>query len=71
MPIDPAGTTPGLAAPANPETLTVHIRCKRSECDSILAIEVKHPGTAGGRRLYQCAKCKTSWGVTTGGPVDI
>lgn len=71
MPIDPAGTTPGLAGPANPSAPTVHMKCKRPECDSILAIEVKHPGTVGGRRLYQCAKCKTSWGVNTGGAVDI
>lgn len=70
MPIDPAGTSPGLAGSAPPATPTVHMRCKRPECDSIVAIEVKHPGM-GGRRLYQCVKCKTSWGVNTGGPVDI
>jgi hypothetical protein len=71
MPIDPAGTAPGLAASQVPAIPTVHIRCKRPECDSILAIEVKHPGAASGRRLYQCVKCKISWGVTTGGPVDL
>lgn len=71
MPIDPAGTTPGLAGPTNPSAPTVHMKCKRPDCDSILAIEVKHPGTTGGRRLYQCAKCRTSWGVNTGGAVDL
>lgn len=71
MPIDPAGTTPGLAAPLASAPPTVHIRCKRNGCDSINAIEVKHPGSPSGRRLYQCVKCRTSWGVNTGGPVDL
>lgn len=70
-PIDPSGTTPGLAAPTTPESPRVHMKCKRPECDSILATEIRHPGTVGGRRLYQCVKCHTSWGVNTGGPVDL
>lgn len=71
MPVNPSGTTPGLAAPVTPENPTVHMKCKRPECDSIVAIEVKYPGAVAGRRLYQCAKCKASWGVNTGGPVDL
>lgn len=71
MPIDPAGTAPGLSSPASIDAPRVHMKCKRAECDSILAIEVKHPGTVGGHRMYQCVKCKASWGITTGGPVHF
>ena len=71
MPIDHSGTTPGLTAPSTPDVPKIHMKCKRRECDSILAIEVVHPGSPAGRHLYQCVKCKTSWGVNTGGPVDF
>lgn len=71
MPVNPSGTTPGLAR-ATVETLPkVHMKCKRASCDSIVAVEVKQPGMMGGRHLYQCVKCKTSWGVNTGGSVNF
>lgn len=70
MPIDPVGTAPGLVTGVTPEAPKLHLRCKRPECDSILATEVHHPGMSG-RRLYQCVKCRTSWGVNTGGPIDL
>lgn len=70
MPTDPTGTTPGIAA-TKPQEQTLNMRCKRPECDSITVVEVRHPGSVGGRRLYRCVRCHTSWGVLTGGPVDL
>jgi hypothetical protein len=70
MPIDPAGTTPGLK---KTETVPkeMHVRCKNPQCDSILAIELKIAGQEGGRRMYQCCKCKHTWGVVVGGFVEL
>jgi len=69
MPIDPAGVKPGLVqSPDSP--VQHHIKCKREGCDSILAIEIKIPNS-GGRHLYQCVKCHTTWGINTGGGIDL
>jgi hypothetical protein len=70
MAVDPTGTTPGLKeTEETPEE--VHMRCKNPECDSILAVEMKIPGQTGGRRMYQCCKCKRTWGVPVGGSVEL
>jgi hypothetical protein len=71
MAIDPTGTRPGLQenAPKPPEE--IHIRCKSGNCDSILAIELKIAGIIGPRRMYQCVKCKRTWGVPVGGSVEF
>lgn len=71
MPIDPNGTSPGLAGQVVEQPEILNMKCKRPECLSMQALEVKHPGSAAGRRLYRCVKCHTSWGVNTGGPVDL
>ena len=71
MPIDPAGVTPGLAASTQPDARRVNMKCKRSDCDSITAIDVAHPQSLSGRHMYQCVKCRTSWGVNTGGSIDL
>jgi transposase-like protein len=71
MPIDPTGTTPGLAVSQTEEPKKVSMKCKRPGCDSTQAIEVMHPGSASGRRMYRCVKCKQTWGVSTGGPIDL
>lgn len=72
MPVDPAGTAPGLASPATGDALkTVHMKCRRPECDSIVALDVPHPNSLSGRRMYQCVKCRTSWGASVGGALDI
>ncbi len=71
MPIDPSGTSPGLAGQTPAEPPKIHMKCKRPECGSNLAVEVQHPGSATGRHLYRCVKCHTSWGINTGGPVDL
>lgn len=71
MPIDPGGTAPGLSGAAAEPLKSVNMKCKRPECDSMRVVEVLHPGAAAGRRLYRCIKCHTSWGVLTGGPVDL
>jgi hypothetical protein len=70
MPIDPAGTQPGLVGTSE-ETKPVHMRCKNPNCDSILAVEIKIPGSAPGVRMYQCVQCKSTRGVNTGGSVDL
>lgn len=71
MPIDQAGTAPGLKQEVD-EPPKVHLKCKNTSCDSILAIEIKVAGqTSGARRLYQCEKCKTTWSVPVGGSVEL
>lgn len=71
MPIDPSGTAPGLT-PKTEEVETLNMRCKRHpQCDSMLVIEMKHQGIAAGHRMYQCVKCKMSWGVAVGGSVNL
>jgi hypothetical protein len=70
MPIDPAGTQPGLVGTVE-ETKTVHIKCKNQDCDSILAVEVKIPGMSPNIRMYQCVECKRSWGINAGGGLEL
>ena len=70
MPIDPTGTAPGLAGSLEPEPKRLHMKCKNEGCDSIEVIEVQTPpGT--GRHVYSCVKCHTTWGVLTGGGIDL
>jgi len=69
MPIDPAGTTPGLT-PQEPEEVEIHLRCKNTNCDSILAVEIKTP-IPSPRRLYRCSKCKQVSGINVGGAVEF
>jgi hypothetical protein len=70
MPIDPAGTKPGLAPQA--VAPKVHnMRCKnKGNCDSMEVTEIVMPGGTG-RHVYRCVKCNTTWGVVTGGSVDL
>lgn len=70
MPIDPAGTKPGLAPAAPEEPKTVNLRCKAIGCDSIKATEMTTPN-AQGRHLYRCVKCNHVWGLATGGSFDL
>lgn len=65
MPIDPAGTKPGLA-PVADEPKKVLMRCKRTGCDSIEAVEQEVAGTSG-RHLYRCVKCHHPHSIQTGG----
>lgn len=70
MPIDPTGTSPGLAqTPKEPQKL--NMRCNAPGCDSITAIELKIPGHDNGARLYQCCKCKHTRGVAVGGSLNL
>ena len=70
MPIDPAGTTPGVI-PETKDPDEVHIKCKSDGCDSIRAIEVKHAGQAPGTHMYRCIQCNRTWGIRTGGGIDL
>lgn len=72
MPIDYAGTKPGLPAPLPEEPQYLHMRCKRGDaCGSMRAVEITPPGLPGGAHIYQCVDCKTSWGIATGGAVGF
>ncbi len=71
MPIDAGGTAPGLKSGSEAQHTVLHMKCKRPECPSNQVIEVKQPGAVRGQHLYRCVKCHTSWGVNTGGPVDL
>lgn len=65
MAIDETGTNTGLP-PKEVEEKSIHLRCKRDGCDSILATEVKIAGLEG-RHMYRCTKCKHTHVVMTGG----
>lgn len=68
MPIDPTGTTPGLAPNAQgPET--VNMKCRNPKCDSITAVVVSVPNPS--QRLYRCVKCHHPVGLNVGGSVNI
>ncbi len=69
MPIDPAGTKPGVQAQP-PQPKVVNWRCKNQKCDSMQATEIPMPGNTG-RHIYRCIKCNTTWGVQTGGGIDL
>ena len=70
MSIDREGTAPGLK-PTVEEPDHLHMRCKsHPNCDSMLAIEVKIPGQSGAH-TYRCIKCHRTWGVRTGGGIDL
>lgn len=70
MPIDPAGTTPGVK-PSVEEPKEVHLKCKTETCDSILATEIKIAGQMAGSHMYRCVKCSRTWSIRTGGGVDL
>ena len=68
MPIDHAGTKPGLT-PQEEAPNHINLRCKNVGCDSITAIELPSPGP--GLRMYQCVKCKMTRGVNVGGAIYL
>lgn len=71
MPIDPAGTTPGIVKQEQTPA-PVHMRCKNGNCDSMLAVEIDVPGQQSpGHRMYQCCQCKRTSGIPVGGPVFL
>lgn len=56
--------------PPKPDEPVQHnMKCKNKNCDSINVIEI--PTGGGARRMYRCVKCHTSWGVLTGGSIDL
>lgn len=69
MSFDHAGTKPGLTPEAQ-EPPRHNMRCKNKNCDSIEVFEIQYPNS-GGRHMYRCVKCHTTWGVLTGGSVDL
>jgi hypothetical protein len=69
MPIDPAGTKPGLKHNV-PEPKRHNMRCRNSSnCDSMEVVEIN--ANTPGRRIYRCVKCNVTWGVPVGGSVDF
>ncbi len=69
MPVDPAGTTPGLQPDTPPKQL-VNLKCRNTNCDSIEAEIIKIPGQES-QRLYRCTKCSHTWGINVGGSVNL
>ncbi|MFA5054383.1 MAG: hypothetical protein WC565_10005 [Parcubacteria group bacterium] len=67
--IDPTGTQPGAVTPVE-EPRVVNMKCKTPECDSIQAIELDIPGVSRGQHMYQCVKCRRTWGTAVGGSVE-
>jgi hypothetical protein len=71
MPIDPAGTTPGIVS-ENQEPETISVKCPRGGCDSQAAVEIKVAAPEYvGRRMYRCVKCGHTWGLAVGGQLNI
>ena len=66
MPIDPGGTTPGLANKAKPAEKIHNIKCRGRNCTSITATEIKIEG-GGGLRVYRCTECGRTLPVNVGG----
>ena len=70
MPVDPAGTKPGLTTPPALTPKTVDIACRRPTCSGKRALIIASP-QQGGRSLFQCTECHHTWGVATGGAIDF
>jgi transposase-like protein len=71
MPIDPTGTSPGLAKTAPPEPV-LNLKCRDMNCNSMQATEIKVGGPEHtGQRMYRCIKCGYVWGVNLGGHLGI
>ncbi len=68
MPIDPAGTQPGLSSPA-PQPKIVHVKCRRDGCKSMKVYHMKldQPGDPEARQRFQCVDCGHAWLTQPGG----
>ena len=66
MPVDPAGTEPGLSPDATPAKKIVLIRCRRPVGDQPLGCDGMEAEVlvAGPRtQFYVCTKCGYRWGA--------
>lgn len=69
MPVDPAGTTPGLVPGAAPEE-RINMRCRRGGCDSMTAVIMNLPGPTR-VNMYRCTECNHTWGLNVGGAFNV
>lgn len=70
MPVDPAGTAPGLAPSVKPEE-TVHMKCRNTgNCEAMTAVIMRIPGQDS-MRMYRCTACNHTWGLSVGGSVNL
>lgn len=70
MPIDPKGTEPGLATPAETPKPELMMACANG-CGGKKAVEVgaQQPGQTN--RIYQCVGCKKTWSVPVGAGIVL
>lgn len=72
--VDPKGVQPGLAPQAKPEEKIINLRCRNTgRCDSMTAKEIRigNHNKNGGQRIYRCTECGHSWGINTGGNLNL
>lgn len=68
MPVDPKGTTPGLAnqAAANKP---VNMKCRNPKCDCISATAI--PVKNLSQKVFRCTECGYVWSISIGGSIDL
>lgn len=74
MSIDPKGVQPGLAPSAKPEEEIIHLKCRNMlKCNSLTATEIRiaNGRKHGGQRIYRCTECNHTWGINTGGSLNL
>lgn len=71
--MDDEGTKPGIVTPPSFVHKEVSMRCPDSRCKSTVAkvLVDSDSGNPTPFRVYQCAKCATSWTVAVGGGVSF
>jgi len=65
MPIDPAGTTPGVI-PEKKEPEKVSMRCRQPNCDSMWHEKIEIESVPGDH-LFRCCKCGNTFRINVGG----
>ncbi len=63
---------PSASGPKATDRKKHNMKCKNRNCDGMEVYELDIPPIKNsGRHVYECTKCHTTWGVHTGGSVDL